>query len=114
MTCLHRSVIILDVCHLSEYFYKLELNELSPVAINDKQTPSLRSDHLNINDAQCAENKDGLKISYHIITCLGTTGVQKGRFGRPKVQFSSKVAKFARKIGIDLTLIFLQKLLLFY
>ena len=31
--------------------------------------------------------------------------VQKGR-GRPKIQFSYKVAKFAEYIGIDLTLIF--------
>ena len=69
------------MCHLSEYFYKLELNELSPVAINDKQTPSLRSDHLNINDAQCAENKDGLKIVFHIISRLGATGVKRGVLG---------------------------------
>ena len=33
-------------------------------------------------------------------------GVQKGRYGLPKIQFSSKVAKFAGKIGIYLTLIF--------
>ena len=32
--------------------------------------------------------------------------VQKGRFGRTKIKFSTKVFKFAGKIGIDLTLIF--------
>ena len=37
---------------------------------------------------------------------LGAMGVQKGRFGRRKIRFSSKVAKFARKIGIDLKIIF--------
>ena len=31
---------------------------------------------------------------------------QQGRFGRRKIQLSSKVAKFAKWIGIDLTLIF--------
>ena len=33
-------------------------------------------------------------------------GFRKGRFGNPKVEFSSKVAEFAGKIVIDLTLIF--------
>ena len=33
-------------------------------------------------------------------------GVKKGRFGRLKIQFSSKVAKFVGKIGIEQTLIF--------
>ena len=42
----------------------------------------------------------------HITSRLGATGVQKGRFGRPKIEFSSKVAKLAGKIGIDLMLIF--------
>ena len=70
------------------------------------QTPPLRSGHLDIKDGQCAETKDVLKISYHIISRLGTVGVQKGRFGRPKIKFSSKVAKFARNLEIDLPLIF--------
>ena len=67
--------------------------------------PTLRNYYLDIKDAQCAENKDGRKIS-HIILRLGATGVQKGLFGHPKIQVFSKVAKFAGKIGIDLTLIF--------
>ena len=35
---------------------------------------------MDIKDAQCAENKDGGKISHHIISRLGTTVVQKGRY----------------------------------
>ena len=35
----------------------------------------LRSGHLDIKDAQCAKNKNGRKISYHIISRLGATGV---------------------------------------
>ena len=62
----------------------------------DMQTPPpLRSGHINIRDEQCAKNKDGRKISDHIISRLGAMGVQKGRFGRPKIQLSSKVTKFA-------------------
>ena len=41
-----------------------------------------------------------------IISRLGVTGVQRGLFGCPKIQLSLKVAKFERKIGIHLTLIF--------
>ena len=41
-----------------------------------------------------------------IISRLWAVGDQKGRFGRPKIEFSSKVAKFAGQIGIDLTLIY--------
>ena len=43
--------------------------------------PPVRSGHLNIKYAQCAENKDGRKISYNITSRLGTMGFQKGRFG---------------------------------
>ena len=66
----------------------------------------LRSGHFDIKDAKCAENKDGRKISYHIISRLGTAGVQKGRFGHPKFQLSSYVTKFAGSIRIDVALIF--------
>ena len=52
--------------------------------------PPLRNGHLDIEDTQCAERK----ISCHIISCLSVMGVQKGRFGRSKCQFSSKVATF--------------------
>ena len=55
----------------------------------------LRSGHLDIKDAQCAKKKGGRKISYHIISRLGAAVVQKGRFGRPKIHLSSKVAIFA-------------------
>ena len=35
-------------------------------------------------------------VKFHMITSrLGTVGVQKGRFGYPKIQLSSKVTKFA-------------------
>ena len=66
----------------------------------------LRSGDLHTQDAQCAENDDGRKISYQIISRLGAVGVQKGHFGCPKIQFYSKMAKFAGWTGIDLTLIF--------
>ena len=77
-----------------------------PVKIKDMQTLPLRSGHFDIKDAQYAENKDGRKNSFHIISRLGAVGVQKGRYGRPKLQISSKMTKFAGKIRIDLTLIF--------
>ena len=67
---------------------------------------SLRSGDLDIKDAQLAESKEGRNISYHIISRLGAMGVQKGYFGRSKIQFSSNVAKFERKIRIYMTLIF--------
>ena len=67
---------------------------------------SLRSGHLDIKDAQSTKKNDRRKISYHIISRLGATGVQKGHFGHPNIQLSSKVAKFAGYIGIDLALIF--------
>ena len=53
--------------------------------------PTLKSDHLDIKDTQCAETKD-----------LD----QKVQKDGQKIKFSSKVTKFAGKIGIDLTLIF--------
>ena len=56
--------------------------------------PPLKSGHLDIRDAQCPKN-DGRKISYHIISGLGAAAVQKGRFGRPKIQLFSKMAKLA-------------------
>ena len=72
------------------------LRFLGPVTTKDMQTPlPLRSGYLDIEDTQCAENKDGPEISYHITSRLGVTGVQKGRFGRPEIHFSLKVAKFA-------------------
>ena len=63
----------------------------------DIKTPSplpLRNGHLDIKDAQCDENKNGRKVSYHIISRLGAVGVQT---------FPSKLAKFAGKVGIELT-----------
>ena len=52
----------------------------------DMQTPLLRSGHLDTKDAQCAKKNDGRKIPHHIISRLGAAGIQKGRFGRPKIQ----------------------------
>ena len=52
--------------------------------------------------------KDGRIIVYLIISRLGAAVVQKEYFGRPKIQISSKVAKSAGYIGIDLALIFLH------
>ena len=49
---------------------------------------------------------DGRKISYHIISRLGAATVQKGRFVRPKIQLSLKVAKFAGYFGFYLDFIF--------
>ena len=72
----------------------------------DMQTP-LKSDHLDINDAQCVKKNDGPKISYHIISLLAPCKYgQKGRFGRSKIQLYSKVAKFSGEIEIDMTFIF--------
>ena len=52
------------------------------VTTKDMQTtPSplpIRNVHLDIKDAQCAETKDVLKISYHIILRFGAMDVQKG------------------------------------
>ena len=48
----------------------------------------------NIKDAQCAENKDGRKISHHTISRSGATGSQDHPDGATKIQLSSKVAKF--------------------
>ena len=62
----------------------------------------LRSGHLDIRDAQYAETKDVLKRSYHIISRFQDRGVQKRRYGRRKMKFSSKVAKFSEKIRTDL------------
>ena len=69
-----------------------------PSLDNDMQTHlslsyPIKSGYIGIKDAQYAENKDGGKI-HHI--GFRRRGRQKGRFGRPKIQFSSKVAKFAR------------------
>ena len=46
-----------------------------------------------------------VKISNHIIPRFRVMGVQKRRFQRPKNKFSSKVAKFAGTIRIDLVMI---------
>ena len=54
------------------------------------EPPPLRNGHLDIRDAQCALKNDWRKISSHTISRLGATGVQKGCFGRPKIQLSSK------------------------
>ena len=61
----------------------------------DPLPPSLRSGQLDIKDAHCAKKNYGRTISYHIISRLDAADVQKGRFWHPKIQLSSKGAKFA-------------------
>ena len=71
------------MCQLNYIFALLGL-----VLTKDMQTPSpppRKSGHLDIKDVQCAENKDGRKTSYYIISRLGVA-FQKGCFGRPKIQ----------------------------
>ena len=70
------------------------------------QPPPLRSDHLDIKEVQCAETKDVLKISYHIVSRFRVMGVLKVQKDAQKIEFSSKVANFEGKIGIDLKIIF--------
>ena len=66
----------------------------------DPSPPSeVASDHLHIKDARCTQKMIGVK--FHITS---HHSVQKGRFWHSKIQLSSKVAKFAGKIEIDLAL----------
>ena len=51
--------------------------------------------------AQLPQKNEERKIAYYIISRLEATAVQKGRFGRPKIQLSPKVAKWAGLIEID-------------
>ena len=53
--------------------------------------PPLKSGHLDIKDVQCAENKDGRKISCHIISGWDVTGVKKARFGHQTFNFIQKL-----------------------
>ena len=57
--------------------------------------PPLRSDHLDLIDAQRAKKNDGHTISCHIISRLGAAAIQKGCFGHPKIQLSYKLTIFA-------------------
>ena len=82
------------------------LGALSQLRIWRPPPPPLKGGHLDIKDTQCAENKNGRTISYHIISRLGAACVQKERFGRPEIQHFSKLAKLAWYIGIDLALIY--------
>ena len=52
---------------------------LDTVTTKDMLTPPVRSGHLDIKDAQCAETKDVLKKSHHIIAFLSY-----GRLKGPK------------------------------
>ena len=59
----------------------VKLQNCGPVQTKDLHTPlSIRSGHLDIKDEQCAESKDGHKISYHIKLRLDAVGVQKCNF----------------------------------
>ena len=51
----------------------------------DPTPPPLRSGHLDIKHAQCAETKDVLKKSYHIITRFRVIGF----FARSKMRKNS-------------------------
>ena len=51
---------------------------------------------LDIEDAECAENEYGRKVSYHIILRLGASAVLKGRFGGSKIQFFFKSGQICR------------------
>ena len=59
-----------------------------PVPTNDTQTPPLRRGHLDIKDAQCAENEDGRKISYRVWAVRAT---KRDVFGAQKFIFVSKL-----------------------
>ena len=76
-------------------FFLLIVNNTGLLPSSGYADPPIRSGHLDIKDAQCDKKNDGHKISYHIISRWGTAAVQKGRFERPKIKLSSKVAKFA-------------------
>ena len=66
--------------------YKFGL--FSQLRICKPSDPSpLRSGYLDIKDAQYATNKDGCKISYHILSRLGATGVQRYVLGTQKFKF---------------------------
>ena len=65
--------------------------------------PFLRSGHLDIKDAQCAETKDVLKISHRVFELWAS---KRGVMGAQKINFSLKVAKFSGKMEINLTVIF--------
>ena len=67
---------------------------------SDMQTsPPFRSGYLDKKYVQSTQTKEVLK---NILSRFRVMGVQKGRYGCPKIRF----AKFVRNIGIHLTLIF--------
>ena len=66
----------------------------------------LRSGQLDIRDAQCVETKDMLKNHITSYSVFELWASKRGRYGHPKIKFCLKVAKSARKIGIDLKIIF--------
>ena len=87
------------------FFSSQNLLKRGPVPTKDMQTPLpspfLRSGHIDI------KVEDVLKISYHIISRFRVMASKnKGRFRHPKIKLSSKVAKLAGKIRIDLIMIF--------
>ena len=63
-------------CPANEFLLQVHKQwALSQLRICRPPRPLIRNGHLAIKDAQCAENKDGLKISCHIISHLGAMGV---------------------------------------
>ena len=70
------------------FYFENKINELNDCfPTTDKQTPTPLHKWPS-RHKQCAMYKknDGRKISHHIISRLGATVVQKGRFKHPKIQ----------------------------
>ena len=79
---------------------------LGPVTKKDMQTPVpllLRSGHLYVKDAQCAETNEKSFFRFSVFELLFAREITI----RLQRKNCSKVAKFTENIGIDLTIIFL-------
>ena len=70
---------------------------------SNKDFLPLRSGHLDIKDAQCAETKEKSCVRFFRFLVIGVLNVQKDA---QKIKFSSKVVKFTGKIRTHLTIIF--------
>ena len=71
------------------YFYPSNKYGCFPTKDMQTSLPRFRSGYIDKKIAQCAEAKDVLKKSYHIISRFRVMGVQKWRFGHLKISFSS-------------------------
>ena len=87
------------------YDNKVKMAVVSPQGYAEPSP--LRSCHLYTKDAQCAETKDVTeKIISHHIAFLSYWRPKKVQKVAQRITFFSKVAKFAEKIRIDLTIFF--------